>query len=163
MRENTFPGVMLRERRQAMGFSIEGARARTYVPAQFLQAFESGKFDDMPEQAYAVGFLRSYCRFLDMDPEPFVDHYLICTQPKQVPATPAFNFVKREEPRNDTVVRPLPLWVNDLITWGAVCAVILLGWLTYSMLIRPFVENVKDRVEAGAVEVEAPIHFEEEF
>jgi len=161
MRENSFPGVVLRERREAMGFSIEGARGRTHVPAHCLQAFESGAFTQMPEQAYAVGFLRSYCRFLDMDPEPFVDQYLVCTQPPQVSNT--FNFIKRAETRNETAVKPYPLWINDLITWGAVCAVILLGWLTYSMLVRPLAESVKDRVEAGAFEVEPPVHFEEEF
>lgn len=162
MRENNFPGVMLRERREAKGFSIEGARARTHVPAHCLQAFESGVFDQMPEQAYAVGFLRSYCRFLDVEPESFVDQYLVCTQPKQ-PAT-TLGVVKRSTAsKNDVVARTYPLWINDLITWGAVCAVILLGWLTYTMLVRPLAENVKDRVEAGAIEVEPPVQFEEEF
>lgn len=161
MREHTFPGVMLRERREAMGFSIEGARVRTHVPAHCLQAFESGVFDGMPEQAYAVGFLRSYCRFLDLDPEPFVDQYLVCTRPKQPVTT--LGVIKQAKSKDDAVVRTYPLWINDLITWGAVCAIILLGWLTYSMLVRPLVEDVKDRVEAGAVEVEPPVHFEEEF
>ena len=162
MRENSFPGVVLRERREAMGFSIEGARGRTHVPVQCLQAFESGIFTQMPGQAYTVGFLRSYCRFLDLEPESFVDQYLVCTQPKQVNSN--FNFMKRGAPeKNETVTRPYPRWVNDLITWGAVCAVILLGWLSYSMLVRPLAESVKDRVEAGAFEIEPPIHFEEEF
>ena len=145
-----------------MGFSIEGARGRTHVPAHCLQAFESGVFDQMPEQAYAVGFLRSYCRFLDLESESFVDQYLVCTQPKQPVTT--LGVVKRSKSQKDAgVVRTYPLWVNDLITWGAVCAVILLGWLTYTMLIRPLAENVKDRVEAGAIEVEPPVHFEEDF
>jgi cytoskeletal protein RodZ len=162
MREKEFPGVALRERREAMGFSIEGARGRTHVPAHCLQAFESGVFNQMPEQAYAVGFLRSYCRFLDLEPEPFVDQYLICTQPEPVVAT--FGFIKQKETGNDNViVRPYPLWINELITWGAVCAVILLGWLTYSMLIRPLAEDAKERVEAGMPEIEVPIHFEEDF
>lgn len=161
MRENNFPGTVLRERREAMGFSIEGARGRTHVPAHCLQAFESGTFTQMPEQAYAVGFLRSYCRFLDLEPESFVDQYLVCTQPKQVSGT--FNFIKCVDSKSETVARPYPLWLNDLITWGAVCAVILLVWLSYSMLVRPIANTVKDRIEAGAFEVEAPVHFEEEF
>ncbi|HDP34768.1 MAG TPA: helix-turn-helix domain-containing protein [Candidatus Hydrogenedentes bacterium] len=162
MKEKDFPGVVLRERREAMGFSIEGARARTHVPPECLRAFESGVFTRMPEQAYAVGFLRTYCRFLDLEPEPFVDQYLVCTRPEK-PSGP-FNFMKRREhDDNGEMARPYPVWVNNLIVWGAVCAVILLIWLTYTAVVRPLAEDVKGRVEAGAVEVEPPVHFEEDF
>ncbi len=160
MKENDFPGVVLRERRESKGYSIEGARLRTHVSAHCLQAFESGVFKDMPEQAYAVGFLRSYCRFLEMDPEPFVDQYLICSQPEQVSGP--FNFMKRAAGVEKTM-RPHPRWLDDLITWGAVCVVILLGWLTYSTLVRPLAESWQSRVEAGGVEIEPPVHFQEDL
>ena len=160
MKEKDFPGVVLRERREAMGFSIEGARTRIHAPAHCLQAFESGDFTQMPGQAYAVGFLRSYCRFLDLDAEPFVVQYLICTQQQQ-PSGP-FSFMKRRKGDAD-LERLYPMWVNNLIAWGIVCAAILLCWLTYSALMRPVAENIKTRVEAGALEVEPPAHFQEDF
>ncbi|MCK5862005.1 MAG: helix-turn-helix domain-containing protein [Candidatus Hydrogenedentes bacterium] len=161
MKENNFSGMVLRERREAMGFSIEGARARTHVPAHCLQAFESGVFEQMPEQAYTVGFLRSYCRFLDVEPEAFVDQYLVCTKVKET--SRSFRFVKQSEANNKTV-QPYPLWINDVITWGAVCAVILLIWLGYSMIVRPFTDDAKeDLIKAGAFEAVPPTPFEDEF
>ncbi len=158
MKENDFPGVVLRERREAKGFSIEGARARTHVPPHCLKAFESGIFTNMPEPAYAVGFLRSYCRFLELDPEPFVDQYLVCTRPEQQGGP--LRFMKRT-PGNDAALRPRPRWMDELITWGAVCALILLGWLTYAIVVRPVAESWQNRVDAG-IEIAPPVHFQED-
>jgi peptidoglycan/LPS O-acetylase OafA/YrhL len=55
----------------------------------------------------------------------------------------------------------LPPWLEPLITWGIVCAVVILSWLAYSFFTQPIREDPSLKVNAGSVE--APIvHFEEE-
>ena len=160
MNETGFSGAILRKQREALGYSIQDVQQRIHVPMKCIRAFEAGSFENMPGRAYAVGFLRSYCRFHEMDPDLFVDEYLVCCQQQQ--PSGRFNFMKRADDGGD-LVRPYPTWCREAIAWGCVCAVLLLGWLTYNTIIHPLAESWKSRVEAGAVEIEPPVHFFEEF
>jgi hypothetical protein len=50
-----------------------------------------------------------------------------------------------------------------MATWGAICGVLLLGWLTWSALIQPIAAEQETRIEAGSIEVEYPeYHFLDE-
>ena len=150
-----FPGQRLRERREERGLSMQDVYAHVHVPIVHLQALEEGRLEDLPGLTYASGFLVSYCEFLDLDPEPFLDQFRLIAQPavvRRFRATPRpFDYV------------PRPQWWGDLVTWGAICAVILLGWLTYSAVIRPFAEVEETRVEAGAVTISTPSPLRRSF
>lgn len=158
MNETIFSGAVLRERREALGYTLHEVQHRIHVPVKCLGAFESGAFERLPGRAYAVGFLRSYCRFLEVDPDYFVDQYLVCTRPRA--AAGRLTFMKLTE---DTSVRSYPRWLNEVIIWGCVCSVVLLGWLSYSTVVHPIVESWRSRVEAGAEATTPPVHFFEDF
>ena len=55
-----------------------------------------------------------------------------------------------------------PLWVSDALTWGAICAILLLGWVSYSVVVKPFAESGEKRVDAGTIAVEPPARFDAE-
>lgn len=155
-----FPGTVLKERRELLGHTLGSVSREIHVPIEYIEAFEAGRIDKTPGRAYAIGFLRSYCRFLDLDPDPFCDQYLLCTRPPK--GSHPFKLTRRGD-ESGPVDGSYPRWVNELINWGTVCLIILISWLAYTVVIQPVAESWKSRVEAGAVEIEAPVHFNEEL
>jgi cytoskeletal protein RodZ len=68
-------GEKLEEARKRKGISIREAAETTKIRGDYLQKFEANSFDiDLPP-LYIRGFLRSYTRYLDLDPERFVNDY----------------------------------------------------------------------------------------
>ncbi len=152
MSQLEFPGYKLTEQREALGLSLLDAYHETHVPTEYLTRLESGELDELPATAYTVGFLTTYCNVLGLSAEPFIDALRACRA-----ARPEVNFLSRgalSDPSN-----PYPLWVRDAMTWAAICALLLLGWFSFSMVVRPFSENTTDRVNAGSVEIKPPARF----
>ena len=160
MQDKFFPGNMLRERRESLGHTIQTTCERTHVPLEYLQAFESGNVEAMPGRAYALGFLRSYCAFLGIEADPYIDQYLLCTQP--IKNNGSLQFMKGE--RFDAILEgSYPRWVQEALAWAIVVLVIILGWFTFTTIVHPFADTGKSAVEASGLEVEEPIHFNEDF
>ena len=68
-------GERLEEARKRKGISIREAAETTKIRSDYLQKFEANSFDlDLPP-LYIRGFVRSYARFLDLDPEKFVAEF----------------------------------------------------------------------------------------
>lgn len=68
-------GERLEEARKRKGTSIREAAETTKIRGDYLQKFEANSFDvDLPP-LYVRGFLRSYARFLDIDPERIVNDF----------------------------------------------------------------------------------------
>lgn len=155
MSQPVFPGNVLRERREALGMDWPEVDKHIHVPVRYLEAFERGNLRALPSHTYAAGFLTTYCRFLDLDPDPFLDSLRSCTQsPGAVGRFLGSN-------RDDNGGRPE--WFVDAMTWGAICALLVLSWLTYSVVVAPFAKSAEMRVNAGAVEVLAPSNGEDDF
>lgn len=149
-----FPGRTLEARREERGLSRLDVYDRIHVPVEYIAALEEGMFAALPVAAYTRGFLRTYCQLLDLSPEPFLDRLEASTRPAA-----AGRYLKR---RIDNA-EERPRWMRDLLAWGAVCAVLILGWLTYAVIVHPMAENTGARVEAGGPEAAAPAHFDEGF
>jgi len=65
-------GERLEEARKRKGISVREAAELTKIRSDYLQKFESNSFDiDLPP-LYIRGFLRTYARFLELDPERLV-------------------------------------------------------------------------------------------
>jgi cytoskeleton protein RodZ len=68
-------GERLEEARKRKGISIREAAETTKIRGDYLQKFEANSFDvDLPA-LYVRGFLRSYARFLDLDPDRIVNDF----------------------------------------------------------------------------------------
>jgi transcriptional regulator with XRE-family HTH domain len=68
-------GERLEEARKRKGVSIREAAETTKIRGDYLQKFEANSFDvDLPP-LYVRGFLRSYARFLDLDPDRIVNDF----------------------------------------------------------------------------------------
>ncbi len=81
-------GRLLREARQQRGFSLEEAEAATKIRLLYLTALEAEDTIALPEPVYARGFLRTYARFLNLDPERLLALYPLAPVSDMPPPPP---------------------------------------------------------------------------
>ena len=60
-------GAELRAARQRLGWTLPDVAATLRIRLPYLTAIEEGRLADLPGNAYAMGFLRSYSTFLGLD------------------------------------------------------------------------------------------------
>ncbi len=66
---------MLAEARREQNLSIRDASEATRIRGRYLEAIESNEFDALPGEAYGRAFIKDYCQFLGVDPEPLVTQF----------------------------------------------------------------------------------------
>ncbi|MEA3364625.1 MAG: helix-turn-helix domain-containing protein [Candidatus Hydrogenedentes bacterium] len=139
----TFPGNELRERREARGLSLTEAYKRVHIPIRYLEALEQSNFEELPEPCFVKGFLKSYCAFLDLNAERFVNLYHEAIEPAPIK-------ILRNKAKDPMAG---PDWRTELLTWAAICAILAVGWFTYQIVVRPDAGASDSRVEAGTPDV----------
>ncbi len=87
------PGELLAARREEMRLSVDEVSSRLKLASRQIVALEENDFAQLPGMATVRGFIRSYAKLLELDPEPLIA--LVAT---------------RKDPAVDSVVarRPLP-------------------------------------------------------
>ncbi len=60
-------GTRLKDARERRGLSIDEASSRLRIRKDYLRALEDADWSHLPEEVYAIGFLRQYARFLGED------------------------------------------------------------------------------------------------
>ena len=80
-------GAELCQRRKQAGYSLSEVADAIRINQEVLKAIESGRVDYGPGQAFIRGFMRSYARFLDMDPQVLQERLnaILGTENKTVP------------------------------------------------------------------------------
>ena len=58
------PGALLRQAREAIGASLIDVSRHTRITVAHLESIERGDYDGFHARVYAVGFARSYARFV---------------------------------------------------------------------------------------------------
>jgi cytoskeletal protein RodZ len=66
-------GEVLAAKRGERGLTIEQASTATRIRAHYLSALESDELERLAAPVYAKGHLRTYARYLGLDPEPLVE------------------------------------------------------------------------------------------
>jgi len=62
----------LRDARVRRGLSTTDVERTTRINRNYIEAIEGGRFEELPAPVYARGFVRSYARYLGLDPEEAV-------------------------------------------------------------------------------------------
>ncbi|MBV9539006.1 MAG: helix-turn-helix domain-containing protein [Acidisphaera sp.] len=62
-------GAELREARERLGWTLPAISATLRIRLPYLEAIEAGRLSELPGNAYAVGFLRTYAQALGLDPD----------------------------------------------------------------------------------------------
>lgn len=73
-------GAWLRRQRAGRGIELQEIAESSKISLQYLKAFESDRFDLLPGEVFAKGFLRQYATYVGLDPEEVVNFYLTASQ-----------------------------------------------------------------------------------
>jgi cytoskeleton protein RodZ len=68
-------GSKLKQAREARQLTLPEVEWATKIRAEFLQALEDEQFDLLPSATHVRGFIRSYARYLEVDPDPMVAEF----------------------------------------------------------------------------------------
>jgi len=61
--------------REKINLTVGEVAQATRISHRHIQSLEEGRYSDLPGGMYNRAFLRSYCKFLGLDPEPFLNRY----------------------------------------------------------------------------------------
>ncbi len=145
MNDVLFSGDELRQQRESLGLSPQDVFEEVRIPVSYVEALERADFQSLPALSYAASFLRTYCVFLNLPSQRIVDCFQACARQQR-----GGQGVLHTE--RDRWLR----WKEDLMTWAAICAILVLGWCTYSAVVRPESEIADGRVEAETREMLVP-------
>ena len=81
-------GDTLRAARRQQSRSLSDAAAETRIRESYLAALEQEEFASLGGDVYVKGFLRSYARYLRVDPDPLIAAYRRDHERNEEPATP---------------------------------------------------------------------------
>ena len=138
MTEPTTIGAYLRAVRRRRRISIERAAEDTKIRAAFLMRMESDEFDFLAP-AYVRGFLKSYARYLRVEPEPLLEEFESRYGGGRVEASQMVALQRRE--------KSVPRERRRLNSWavaGAAAAVILVVMTIVGLASAPDAPGPRD-------------------
>ncbi len=71
------PGQCLKRKRQERGLSLEDVSGATKISRVYLQAIEEDRYEVLPAEVFAVGFLKQYAACVGLDPDDVVLRYRV--------------------------------------------------------------------------------------
>jgi cytoskeletal protein RodZ len=75
MQAELLPPLRLGEFRQKAGVSMEGIVEQTKISRRFLEAIESGSYQELPGGVFDVSYLRQYAQATGFNTEVLLAHY----------------------------------------------------------------------------------------
>jgi len=134
LNEGTSLGEKLHSMRKSANLTLSEIAEKTKIRKLYLQAFEAGEYDSLPEPLYAKKFLRKYVEELGGD----VPYFLQCYDAE-------YDAQNREEPQHpqSTDARPrFSISLNRIFKVGSLIALSLaivgyVGWQISSLIAPP--------------------------
>ncbi|MCK4907418.1 MAG: helix-turn-helix domain-containing protein [Spirochaetes bacterium] len=68
-------GQILGSTREKKGLSLKEISLNTNVGLKYLMALEHDNYEVFPSDTHAIGFIRNYSKYLDLDPDQIIDIY----------------------------------------------------------------------------------------
>jgi cytoskeletal protein RodZ len=159
-------GAILRRARMRKRLTLEQIAQSTKINVGTLDALENNDFDRLPASIYTRGFLRTFAREVDLDPEETVEQFLeqcdAAAQPlpgagaADEPESVAHDDMTGEAPRRRTIVIPRFVRIPALAA-----AVALVAAALYFGIPRhtgePAVTSTAEAATAAAQPVPTPV------
>ncbi len=67
--------TILKHRRESLELSLSEAEQATRIRLSYLEAIESGDYDELKDDVYSRGYVRNYADYLGLDPKPIMKIY----------------------------------------------------------------------------------------
>lgn len=143
-------GARLAALREGRGLSLRDAAARTHIRENHLAAIEAADRNGLPARPYALGFVRTYAEFLEIDPRPVVEQFKLDAgydAPQPVPAEKFHPAADAAETDGRDMSLPVFIAIIAFIIW---CA-----WqITLTSKVTPLGEHYR---EAAPAPVRTPV------
>jgi cytoskeleton protein RodZ len=75
------PGILLRQRREERGLTIDDLARTTKIGKATLRALEESDLSHLPAPIYTRGFVKAYAKEVGLDPDRVADEYVRALQP----------------------------------------------------------------------------------
>ncbi|MBN4046794.1 helix-turn-helix domain-containing protein [bacterium AH-315-P07] len=156
-----FPGHILKQKRENLGFSLQEITDHLSIPADIIDALESGDPSRIPESSFTSGFLRSYCNFLGLEAEMMIADLQKASKTKHSKRLKA----KALESGRTTFKIRLPkltlpsISINlptEVIGWVSITALLVLGWIAYSTFAPSTDSDGTNETEATTINLRVP-------
>lgn len=139
-------GADLRAEREKAGVDIPTLSFELRIPKNYLIAIEEEDYDVLPGTTYGFGYIKSYCKFLNIDDAAFLDAYKMRTS--MAHQSPHYSFPDEAlEPRMSGAMSAM-IVVLVLVTG-------YIGWQIFDRYQAP-AANAPSVVATTTIEVEAP-------
>ncbi len=135
-------GTLLCATRMRLGQDLQHIAEILHIRYHYLVAMEDGRYEDLPGQAYAIGFVRAYADYLGLDGGEVVRRYK--EESSGLKNRPVFEF-------------PLPTPDSGVPSGGLILAALLFGMVVYGVWYAlagsdrsavEFIQEVPDRLTA---------------
>jgi cytoskeleton protein RodZ len=145
-------GERFRAARGARGLSLSDVADQIRIRSVYLAAIEDEKWSTIGAPVYVRGFLRTYARFLGLDPEEAVAAFNRA-QPASPQTSPSAPAAPEREARPAT-----PPWASAALLWTAgIVAVLLVAFVVYTELTMPRRGAVASATGAPAASPASPL------
>ncbi|MGC1381490.1 MAG: RodZ domain-containing protein [Candidatus Baltobacteraceae bacterium] len=117
-------GDRFRTAREARGLTVSQVAEQIRIRSLYLAAIEEENWSLVGAAVYVRGFLRTYARFLGLDPEEAVAEFNRSQPAQPAPGTAA---------RTSGAEKEAPAWRSSLVIWVAgTVAVLLIAFVVYN-------------------------------
>lgn len=141
-------GEILREAREKRGLSLSDVENETKIRSKYLAALESEDFKEIPGDAYVLGFLRNYARFLNLDSDQIVNSYKSQTKTNDTVISPPYQVESKPSPETDErLLSGAPSKGRSL---GFILAVVVVAGLIILTIVIGFLRGNTSRTPAPA-------------
>lgn len=141
-------GKWLQEERTAHKITLEELSARTSIRTVVLRAIEAEAHDQLPAEAYTVGFLRLFAREVGLDPDEVVRRYYV-HRDSEADEKKRPNWSRTYETYTDSSRHFR--WLFVLLV-GVV--LVVAAWWSYSWLWPQLSELISSKWQIGSVQSE---------
>lgn len=169
--EVTSFGNWLRRQRELREITLREIADSSKISLRYLEALEEERFDVLPAPVFAKGFLRQYAKYVGLNPDEVVNHYLWARQAKEPP---------QEEEPEEREYRPAVWRQALLVTLGILLLIALVAFLAFQVerrrgrtgeampppMAAPVVESpppVEPILQSPGAEEEAPVRVTLDF
>lgn len=126
----------LKRTREAKGLRLEDIARRYRIRFSFLEAIESGSFDDLPEPVYTKTFIKTYAGALGVDAGPILAQYAKHIE-KTLPPAPPEEAAAAKGPDAGKAVLAWFGMLGSRVIWTFLALAVLIGLGIYAFQDRP--------------------------
>ena len=145
-------GVVLRKARLKTGDDLKSVSDKLRIRRPYLEALEESRHDDLPGRPYAIGFVRTYAKYLGLDVTQTVERYKAETSPDEEVANSAGEQFSFPEVREEARIPKGSLFILAILLGAGIYGAWLLSISADQMVtdrIPPVPERLGESVEVA--------------